>query len=189
MTRHNALSAAAPALALALLAAPALAQPEASAAHVSLMQNAEAVATATFIQEDGTESGGAMLTETPNGVLLTAEITGLEPGAHGFHIHETGECRPDFQAAGGHYAPTGEPHGFATEEGAHVGDMPNIYAGQDGVARVELFLKDVTLTDGETTLLDEDGSALMVHAQPDDYVSADSAGPRSACAVIQPVTQ
>lgn len=186
------------AAAAALFAGPALAQSQtqqtASPAgeayqpdsHMSeVVENAEKVATASFQFKDGEGQGGAVLVETPNGVLLTATIEGLEPGWHGFHIHETGACDPSFQAAGGHYAPGEEGHGFAVEGGAHAGDMPNIHVDDQGVARVEQFIKDVTLTESETTLFDQDGSALMVHAQPDTYLDSASAGDRVACAVIQ----
>lgn len=158
------------ALALALLAAPALAQ-----------EGAETAA-AAFIDAEGNPVGSASLVQTPNGVLLTAQVEGLETGGHGFHIHETGTCEPpDFQSAGGHWAPDGREHGFAVEGGAHKGDLPNIFANNDGFATTHIFMPETTLD----AMLAEDGSALMVHAQPDDYIDVDSAGARVACGVIE----
>ena len=143
-----------------------------------------AVARGDFMAGEDGHLGGVTLVETPNGVLLTAQIAGLEPGAHGFHIHETGRCEgPDFASAGGHWAPEGKPHGFATEEGPHAGDMPNIFASSDGLATVHVFLDGVTLT-GARPMLDEDGAAVIVHERDDTYLSEARSGDRVACAAL-----
>ncbi len=145
-----------------------------------------ATARAMLAAPDGQAMGEVTLTQTPTGVLIYAEVTGVSPGAHGFHIHGVGACSPDFKAAGSHFAPGGEPHGFLHEDGPHAGDLPNIYAGQDGNARAEYFTAAVTLDDGaDHSLFDEDGSAFVVHAGPDDHVDVASAGARVACGVIQ----
>jgi len=135
---------------------------------------------------DGHAFGQVLLTQAPSGVLISAELSGLTPGAHGFHIHAVGACTPDFTAAGSHFAPGGEPHGFLHEEGPHAGDLPNIHANEDGVARVDYFTAAVTLdADKDHSLFDEDGSAFIVHADPDDYRDVASAGARVACGVIE----
>ena len=144
-------------------------------------------ASASFMDPEGNEIGTAELTQTPNGVLIVADLTALSPGEHGFHIHETGSCAPDFTAAGGHYAPRGNDHGAMAENGLHAGDMPNIHVGDDGAVMVEVLNANISLEDGVTgTLFDEDGSALMIHSGADDYTSQPSgdAGDRVACAVI-----
>ena len=126
------------------------------------------------------------LTQGPNGVLIAADVSGLSPGAHGFHIHTTGACTPDFSAAGGHFNPGGEGHGFMHADGSHSGDLPNIYAGSDGTARADHFTAAVTLAeDAETSLFDEDGSAIIIHAEPDSYGADPAAGDRVACGVIK----
>jgi superoxide dismutase, Cu-Zn family len=164
-----------PALAagLGLVAAPALAQQ----------------AVATLHNPEGTVLGQANITATPGGgVLIHVSMNGLEPGPHGFHVHETGACAPDFDAAGGHFAPEGRPHGFLTEGGPHAGDLPNLFASEDGRARAEHFSERMSLDPSHTAyLLDDDGAAFIVYRQGDDYIDMDSAGGRVACGVIEPV--
>ena len=146
----------------------------------------DATARATLAAPDGRFMGQVTLTQTPTGVLISAEVTGLSPGAHGFHIHGVGACSPDFKAAGSHFAPGGEPHGFLHEDGPHAGDLPNIHASEDGNARADYFTAAVTLdADADHSLFDEDGSAFIVHADPDDYLDVASAGARIACGVIE----
>lgn len=144
-------------------------------------------AQAMFIDAQETEIGTAVLTETPHGVLIEFIVKDLPRGEHGFHIHETGSCEtPDFKSAGGHYMPRGNAHGYEVAEGYHAGDMPNQFVEADGLMRGQVFNSQVTLQDGEATLFDEDGSALIIHADADDYSSQPSgaAGARLACAVI-----
>lgn len=143
-------------------------------------------AAASMSGTDGAALGTVVLAEGPNGVLISADVTGLSPGAHGFHIHEVGACTPDFSAAGGHYAPGGEGHGFQHEDGSHAGDLPNLYAGADGVARADVFTDKITLAAGaETSIFDDDGSAIIIHAKPDSYGPEPGAGDRVACGIIK----
>ena len=142
-------------------------------------------ASASLAGADGTAMGTVTLTQGPNGVLIEADVQGLSPGAHGFHIHSVGACTPDFSAAGGHYAPGGEGHGLMHEDGSHAGDLPNIHADADGAARADYFTDAVTLdADADHSLFDDDGSAIIVHAKPDSYGAAPEAGDRVACGVI-----
>lgn len=145
-----------------------------------------ATARATLAMPNGHAMGQVTLTQTATGVLISAEVVGLSPGAHGLHIHGVGACEPDFKAAGSHFAPGGEPHGYLAEGGPHAGDLPNLHAGEDGAARAEYFTDAVTLDSGpDHSLFDEDGSAFIVHADPDDYRDVASAGARIACGVIE----
>jgi Cu-Zn family superoxide dismutase len=163
------------AAAVGLLVAPAFAQ-------------APTTAKATFIDQAGKEVGTATLTQTPGGVLIRAEISGVPAGEHAFHIHEAGVCDPatKFNSAKGHYS-GGHQHGYLVAAGPHIGDMPNQFAPGDGPLRVEVFNPMVALDAGERGLFDADGSALVVHAGKDDYSSQPSgaAGDRIACAVIE----
>ena len=144
-----------------------------------------ATATAMMAAPDGTAVGTVTLTQTPHGVILAADVSGLAPGGHGFHIHETGSCAPDFTAAGGHFAPRGIGHGYQHEGGVHAGDLPNIFAAADGTARADVFTGAVTLTaDLPHSLFDEDGSAIIIHEKPDTYGADPAAGARIACGVI-----
>ena len=151
--------------------------------------------TAEVMTQDGQSAGTVTFEQAEHGVIITAELENLPEGGHGFHIHETGECQPDFQAARGHYSPLGNEHGFDTPAGYHVGDLPNVYVAADGTATADFFAPHLTLdafagTTGEApfTLFDDDGSAIMVHRDIDDYraETANSTGPRIACGVIVP---
>ncbi|WP_375258973.1 superoxide dismutase family protein [Citreimonas sp.] len=150
-------------------------------------QAADPVATATMMNQDQAEIGTVEIFETADGLLLRADLSELETGWHGFHIHQTGACESDFTSAGGHYAPDDSGHGFYTENGGHAGDLPNIYVGENGNAMADFHTTRVTL-DGDTApLMDDDGSAIMVHADPDTYESEAGAGDRVACGVVEPV--
>ncbi len=136
---------------------------------------------------DGSVVGVAVLAETPRGVLLRAKLSNLPPGAHAFHIHETGTCEPPFQSAGGHFNPHDRQHGFRNPLGHHLGDLPNLEIPASGSHQVEYLVAGTTL-DGASasTLRDADGSALIVHRGPDDYESdpAGNAGQRIACGIV-----
>ena len=145
--------------------------------------------TAPVIGADGSEIGTATFKQTAAGaVLVTARIEGMTPGEHGFHIHETGKCEHEdgFKSAGGHYAGEGDPNHGLVDGGPHAGDMANAFVGEDGVLEVSAINPRVSMSGGTNPLADADGSALMVHAGPDDYESQPSgaAGDRVACAVI-----
>ena len=136
---------------------------------------------------NGSSMGTVTLEQTPNGVLINAMLEHLSPGVHAFHIHETGKCEPPFKSAGGHFNPEGHKHGLKNPAGLHAGDLPNIDAGADGTARFQFFAQGVTLEAGKkNSLLDADGSTLVVHDKADDLASdpAGSAGDRIACGVI-----
>ena len=146
-----------------------------------------AAATAAIMDKDGQALGTVTLTQGPQGVLVSADLNGLPPGGHGFHIHAVGACSPDFSAAGSHFGPGEESHGFLHSTDMHAGDLPNIYAGADGAARADAFTADVTLaSDDVRSLFDSDGSAIIIHEKPDAYgEDVGSAGARIACGVIQ----
>lgn len=132
-------------------------------------------------------SGHLQLMPMGSGVHLTGTIGGLQPGSrHGFHVHETGDCSAaDASSAGGHFNPTGQPHGRAMQGAHHAGDTDNLVADARGVARVDAHLMGVTLGGGAAN--DIAGRAIVVHAAADDYSSqpAGNAGARVACAVIE----
>lgn len=143
---------------------------------------------ANVVGAEGNTLGMVTLEDTPAGLLVTTDITGLPEGDHAFHFHEKGMCDPGqkFTTAGGHFAPHQEKHGLMVMGGPHGGDMPNQHVGADGKLKAQVLNTRVTLSPGATSLLDADGSALVIHAGADDYKSQPSgdAGGRIACAVI-----
>ena len=154
---------------------------------VSQAQAQEQSANAVLIDPDGKEIGNVAVSEVAQGIRVFAQADGVPPGVHAFHIHETGQCEPpDFESAGGHYNPTDKEHGWDNPQGPHAGDFANVHVHDDGKLAVEYFTDAVTLGEGETTLFDDDGSAVVMHEGGDDYQTdpAGDAGARIACGVI-----
>ncbi len=150
------------------------------AAHAASPTKAIAVLSPT---KDSTVKGIVRFAKTPDGVAVSGEIRGLAPGTHGFHVHDFGDCSSaDGAAAGGHYNPTGQPHAGPKDAARHVGDLGNIEAGADGVAKIELSDSHLAL-DGAASIL---GRGLIVHTNADDLKTqpTGNAGGRLACAVI-----
>jgi len=150
-------------------------------------------ATATLRDTAGAEVGVATFTQERDGaVRLEAEVTGLPPGAHGIHVHTTGSCdaagATAFGAAGGHFNPTARPHGLRHPQGGHLGDLPNLDLGDDGRGELRTTSTRFTLSPGAASLLDADGSALVIHAGPDDQRTdpTGNSGGRIACGVVEP---
>lgn len=117
------------------------------------------------------------------GVKITAQVDGLTPGKHGFHIHEFGDCSsPDGASAGGHFNPTHKKHGSPDALERHAGDLGNIYADDKGHGEYERIDHVITLTGSDTII----GRSIVVHALPDDFTTqpTGNAGGRVACGVI-----
>lgn len=141
-----------------------------------------------MLNSEGKETGKATLKETKEGVKIHLQAEGLEPGTKAIHVHETGVCEaPDFTSAGAHFNPGGKEHGFQNPKGFHAGDLPNIEVDGDGTVNIVITAPNLTLKPGEkNSLLDEDGSALVIHEKADDYKTdpAGNAGDRIVCGVI-----
>ncbi|MGJ3262277.1 MAG: superoxide dismutase family protein [Salinarimonas sp.] len=139
---------------------------------------------------EGSEIGTLSLRGGPNGVVGTIIIEeGMLPtGWHAAHFHQVADCSdaPDFQASQGHISAQGRMHGHLHPQGPEAGDLSSIYVGENGAAAAE-FVTALLTFDGEQALFDEDGSALIIHADRDDQVTQPigGAGDRIGCAVIQ----
>ncbi|PWU68128.1 superoxide dismutase family protein [Gracilibacillus dipsosauri] len=136
---------------------------------------------------DNDAVGTATFKEQADKVTVHVTAEGLTPGFHGIHIHEYPACEgPDFQTAGNHFNPKGKDHGLMNPKGAHLGDMPNIEADPSGAVDVELDIPEATLMDGNTSLLRENGTSIIIHEKQDDGISqpAGDAGNRVVCGVI-----
>ena len=122
-----------------------------------------------------------------DGVKVTADLTGLTPGRHGFHIHEKGDCSSgDGMSTGGHFNPTAQAHGAHGVGSHHTGDLPSLKADANGVAKLAFESTTISVESGATNII---GKGLIVHRDPDDYKTqpTGNAGPRLACAVIQKI--
>ncbi len=128
-------------------------------------------------------SGTVTFTAAGDSIKVVANITGLTPGKHGFHIHEFGDCSsPDGKAAGGHFNPTNHQHGAPDASERHEGDLGNIEADASGNAHLDITDKILKLTGAESII----GHSVIVHEKADDLKSQPTgdAGGRVACGVI-----
>lgn len=138
------------------------------------------------INGEGAVIGAITIIEGPHGSMLevTLEPGSLTPGWHGLHLHQVGDCSDlgVFKKSGGHLGLIVNGHGLLNPLGPEIGDVPNIWAAADGSAGYEAFTPYITIED----LADEDGTAMIIHANRDDHISQPigGAGPRVACAVI-----
>jgi superoxide dismutase, Cu-Zn family len=143
-------------------------------------------ATATLISTSGsTATGTVNLAQLANGsVEVTANLRGVPPGVHGFHIHEKGDCGDNGNAAGGHYNPAGTPHGAPNADPHHAGDFGNVTADADGNVNTRFVTRSITVSEGPMSAV---GHAIILHANPDDLTTqpTGNAGARIACGVVQ----
>ena len=154
-------------------------------------------ATGTFVSGNGAQVGTAELTQEANQVRVIVRFNDasvVTPGNHGFHFHAVGRCDgPDFMSAGGHFNPASKQHGLKNPAGPHSGDLPNLpidatTRNQTGAGYTFVTTSNlVTLTPGASSLFDADGTALVIHANPDDEVTdpTGNSGGRIACAVLR----
>ncbi len=127
--------------------------------------------------------GTVTFTAVAGGVRVSAKVSGLTPGVHGFHVHEFGDCSAaDGSSAGGHFNPAGAPHAGPAEAHRHAGDMGNLTAGPDGTAALE-YVDGQAALEGTNSVL---GRGVIVHANPDDLKTqpTGNAGGRIACGVV-----
>lgn len=138
-------------------------------------------ARAAIIDTTGDEVGFAHFTEdAAGGVHINVKVADLSPGLHGLHVHGVGLCAaPAFTSAGGHFNPSGANHG------GHAGDLPNIVVNDAGRGTLNTHIDGFTLSAGATSLFDVDGSAIVIHANPDDFTPpTGNSGGRVACGVL-----
>lgn len=136
-----------------------------------------------LVGPEGTSLGSVRAWETPGGVTFRLEARGLPLGLHGIHVHGVGRCEgPKFDSAGSHWNPGGTKHGFENAAGPHRGDLHNVTVTSTGVLTEAVTLAATRLAE----LADADGSALVLHAARDDYLTDPSgnSGARVACAVL-----
>jgi Cu-Zn family superoxide dismutase len=132
-----------------------------------------------------TAAGTVTFTQKGDKVVVVAKVSGLAPGAHGFHVHEKGDCSSgDGMSAGGHFNPHGKPHSYPTVEDRHAGDMPMLAADAAGNAVMTAELDVITVGGGAADVV---GKGVIVHKDPDDFKTqpTGNSGARLACGVIR----
>jgi Cu-Zn family superoxide dismutase len=139
-------------------------------------------------EEEETLAATCSLNPTKNnkadGIQIVADLDGLSPGSHGFHIHEKGDCSgDDASLAGGHFNPTNAKHGGPDSAERHVGDLGNVIADKNGHAHYERLDKIISLK-GPNSII---GRSVVIHSKEDDYKTqpAGNSGERIACGVIK----
>ena len=138
-----------------------------------------------LVNSAGQTIGSVTAAQTSGGVTLAISAAGVPHGIHGVHVHAVGRCEgPKFESAGAHWNPANRKHGLSNPAGPHAGDLPNVTAASNGVLRETVVLAATSIAD----LADTDGSALVIHATADDYMTDPSgnSGGRIACAVLAP---
>lgn len=154
---------------------------------IAASQASAEMAKAELYNAQGEKVGMATLMERSGEVTIALQVVKLPPGTHGFHIHAVGKCEPPgFTSAGGHFNPYGKKHGLKGPEGLHAGDLRNLEVRPDGTGIAIRVASLVTLGPGVNSLFHPEGTALVIHAEQDDYVTdpAGNAGTRIACGVI-----
>jgi Cu-Zn family superoxide dismutase len=137
---------------------------------------------------NGLPAGTAQIVGSGDTVALSVALAGLPEGVLAMHLHTTGSCvAPDFTSAGGHLNPEGRQHGMLNPMGSHLGDLPNVTITVSGIGTATITLKGTRAT-LEPILFDADGTAVVIHASPDDSMTdpTGNAGARIACGEFKP---
>ena len=141
---------------------------------------------ATLAPISGSNATGTVtFTELGDGsVEVRADLRGVPPGVHGFHVHDKGDCGDNGNAAGGHFNPTAAPHGAPDATSHHAGDFGNVTADANGIVSIRFTTRSITVEAGPNSVV---GHAVILHANPDDLTTqpTGNAGGRIACGVVE----
>ncbi len=149
---------------------------------VSIAQAAQVSATIYPTSDEQNGIGEVVFTETPNGLLITPNLTKLPAGLHGFHLHEHPDCAHNAMEAGGHFDPTHTSSHKGPYGDGHLGDLPVLYVTINGIANTPSLAPRLKLKDLK-------GLAVMVHEGGDNYSDTPAplggGGARIACGIIK----
>ncbi len=135
----------------------------------------------------GKSVGTITISQGNGGLNFKLDLVNLPPGVHGFHVHQNAKCEgPAFTTAGPHFNPESKQHGTENPMGPHAGDMMNITVSANGTVKTTVTVKSVTMGDDSHSIFTNGGTALVIHAKPDDYKTDPSgnSGDRIACGTI-----
>lgn len=167
--------------ALALLQATAATRPR------PVPMDASSIVIIEVHRADGRLAARAMVWPSTLGIEVRVQAAGLPAGHYGVHLHAAGRCEgPGFESAGPHWNPTARQHGKLNPAGHHLGDLDNLDVDESGAGRLEFRITGAAIS-GAEGLLDADGAAVVIHADPDDYRTDPSgnSGARIACGVLR----
>jgi len=159
----------------------------AAAVTVGVVAQAQSPVKVDMKDASGASLGSATLSPTAGGVQIALDLKGLKPGPHGIHVHAVAKCEgPAFTSATGHLNPAGKKHGLQSADGPHAGDMDNFTVAADGTAKGTVVAKGVTFGSEPNSVFANGGTALIVHAGPDDMKTdpAGASGDRIVCGLI-----
>jgi superoxide dismutase, Cu-Zn family len=143
-----------------------------------------------ILNNKGQVIGNASYKQGTEGVVIRVKVKGLKAGVHGMHFHEVGDCSDydNFERSGGHVSSHEKAHGFFNPDGPHEANLPNLIVARNGTAFVEIYTDLVSLSgqNWKPQLLDEDGTALIIHENEDDHYTqpTGNSGKRIACGII-----
>ncbi len=158
-----------------------------AAVVVSASLSAQAPVTVELKDAQRQSVGTAKLSSAMGAVHIEYDFKNLKAGQHALHVHMTAKCEgPGFTTAGGHFNPAGKKHGTMNPEGPHAGDMENFTVAENGTAKGMIMAKGITMGSEANSVFANGGTALVIHAGPDDMKTdpAGAAGDRIACGTI-----
>lgn len=153
-------------------------------AACATMTGPRATATLEPTSANSTARGTVNFAQRGDGsVEVRVNLTGVPAGVHGFHVHEFGNCGDNGNAAGGHFNPTGTPHGAPAADPHHAGDFGNVTADANGNVSTSFVTRSITVAEGPISAV---GHAVILHANPDDLTTqpTGNAGGRISCGVV-----
>jgi superoxide dismutase, Cu-Zn family len=158
-------------------------QSQPAAQNASMADDVTKAECTLYPTQGSSASGSVTFTKAADGIQIEADINGLTPGKHGFHIHQYGDCSAmDGMSTGGHFNPDNKKHGAPTDMERHVGDLGNVTADSTGHAHLSMVDNMISFSGPHSII----GRGMIVHAGEDDFTTqpTGNAGARVATGTI-----